>query len=53
VGTSRVLVSPHTSAHGDGTLARAGDVFLAKLEHYVAGAPLENEVSPRAAAGPS
>ena len=42
----RVLVSPHTSAHGDGTFLRAGEVFIANLERYLAGAPLENEVQP-------
>jgi phosphoglycerate dehydrogenase-like enzyme len=40
----RVLISPHTSAHGDGTLTRAAEVFIANLERYVAGAPLEDEV---------
>jgi len=42
----RILVTPHTSAHGDGTFARAGEVFIANLERYVAGAPLEGEVQP-------
>jgi phosphoglycerate dehydrogenase-like enzyme len=45
-GHPRVLVSPHTSAHGDGTFLRAGEVFIANLERYLAGAPLENEVQP-------
>jgi phosphoglycerate dehydrogenase-like enzyme len=49
----RVLVTPHTSAHGDGTLARAGDVFVANLERYMAGAPLEHEVHPEPGARPS
>ena len=40
----RVLVTPHTSAHGDGTLARAAEVFVANLERYVAGEPLVDEV---------
>jgi len=42
----RVLVSPHTSAHGNGTFLRAGEVFVANLERYVAGRPLEHEVRP-------
>jgi phosphoglycerate dehydrogenase-like enzyme len=40
----RVLVTPHTSAHGDGMQARAGDVFIANLARFMAGEPLEHEV---------
>src|SRR5262249_17864362 len=28
----KILVSPHTSAHGHGTFVRAGEVFVANLE---------------------
>jgi phosphoglycerate dehydrogenase-like enzyme len=49
----RVLVTPHTSAHGEGTVMRAGEVFVANLERYVAGAPLDHEVHPGARAGSS
>ncbi len=49
----RVLITPHTSAHGDGTLTRAGEVFVANLERYLAGAPLEHEVHPELGTQPS
>ncbi len=49
----RVLVTPHTSAHGNGTFLRAGEVFIANLERYLAGAPLEHEVQPDGSARPT
>jgi phosphoglycerate dehydrogenase-like enzyme len=41
----RIVVTPHTSAHGDGMLARAVEAFTANLARYVAGEPLEHEIA--------
>jgi phosphoglycerate dehydrogenase-like enzyme len=40
-----VVLTPHSSALGDGRHARAADVFLANLERYLAGSPLEHTVT--------
>lgn len=41
----RVVLTPHSSALGDGRHERAADVFVANLERYLAGTPLENVVA--------
>jgi phosphoglycerate dehydrogenase-like enzyme len=40
-----VSITPHTAAHGDGTLERAGESFIRNLHRYVNGEALENEVA--------
>lgn len=42
-----VIVSPHNSASSSGNAARALEIFLRNLEHWVRAEPLENEVSER------
>jgi phosphoglycerate dehydrogenase-like enzyme len=39
-----VLISPHSSASGEGYMDRAFDLFVRNLEHYLQGEPLENVV---------
>ena len=39
-----VLISPHSSASGEGYMDRAFDLFVRNLSHYVKGEPLDNVV---------
>ena len=39
-----VLISPHSSASGEGYMERAFDLFVRNLGHYLEGEPLENIV---------
>ena len=39
-----VLISPHSSASGEGYMERAFDLFVRNLGHYVKGEPLDNVV---------
>ena len=39
-----VLISPHSSASGEGYMERAFDLFVRNLAHYVKGEPLDNVV---------
>jgi len=39
-----VLISPHSSASGEGYMERAFDLFVRNLERYVKGEPLDNVV---------
>jgi phosphoglycerate dehydrogenase-like enzyme len=39
-----VLISPHSSASGEGYMERAFDLFVRNLEHYIKGEPLDNVV---------
>ena len=39
-----VLISPHSSASGEGYMERAFDLFVRNLGHYVRGEPLDNVV---------
>ena len=41
----RVVITPHSSALGDGRHRRAAEVFAANLRRYVAGEPLLHEVT--------
>ena len=41
----RVVLTPHSSALGDGRFARAADVFVDNLCAYVAGEPMQNVVT--------
>lgn len=42
----RVLVTPHASNDGMGTVQRGDDLFMENITNYLSGKPLRNEVSP-------
>jgi phosphoglycerate dehydrogenase-like enzyme len=42
-----VLISPHSSASGEGYMERAFDLFVRNFAHYVKGEPLDNVVDLR------
>jgi phosphoglycerate dehydrogenase-like enzyme len=42
--TPNVIITPHTSWASDRVLERSLDLFVANLEHFVAGEPLANVV---------
>lgn len=41
----KVVITPHSSALGDGRYGRAAEVFAANLSRYAAGEPLHHEVT--------
>jgi phosphoglycerate dehydrogenase-like enzyme len=43
----QVLLSPHSADRVDGWLDRTMELFLANLDRFVRGEPLENVVDPR------